>query len=146
MQYALPQFTDIEDKLIGPLTLKQFLSLLATGGLVLFFWSIFKISIFFFFFALPVALCGIFITFGRFNGRSVFTYVLPFLAFMARPRLRIFKRETPTLAIQKSVRTKEEIKKSPENSAEEPGSRLKKLAYLLDQRSLEESKLAKEDI
>ena len=102
MQYALPQFTDVEDKLIGPLTLKQFLSLLATGGLVLFFWSIFGLNIFFFIFALPIALLGIFVTFGRFNGRGLFSYVFPFLYFLARPRARVFLRETPTVTLKKT--------------------------------------------
>jgi hypothetical protein len=139
VQYAIPQFTDVEDKLIGPLTLKQFLALLATGGVVLFFWSIFKFSIFFFVFGLPVALLGIVTTFGKFNGRPLFAYVLPYLGFMSRPRVRIFKRETPTVTLSKSVKKQEtEIKSKRDEPTE---SRLKKLAYILDQKSIEEEKL-----
>ena len=52
MQFAVPQFTDVEDKLIGPLTLKQFLMMLATGGVLLFFWSLFGFGIIFFLFGL----------------------------------------------------------------------------------------------
>ena len=75
MQYAVPQFTDVEDKLIGPLTLKQFFVVLATGGLVLFFWTILGLSVFFFLFALPTALLGLGLAFGKFNGRPVFLYL-----------------------------------------------------------------------
>ncbi len=33
MQYPVPQFQDVEDKVIGPLTFKQFIYLLGGGGL-----------------------------------------------------------------------------------------------------------------
>ncbi len=33
MQYPVPQFQDVEDKVIGPLTFKQFLYMLGGGGL-----------------------------------------------------------------------------------------------------------------
>jgi hypothetical protein len=33
MQYPVPQFQDVEDKIIGPLTFKQFIYLLGGGGL-----------------------------------------------------------------------------------------------------------------
>jgi hypothetical protein len=33
MQYPVPQFQDVEDKIIGPLTFKQFIYILGGGGL-----------------------------------------------------------------------------------------------------------------
>lgn len=144
MQYAIPQFTDVEDRLIGPLTLKQFLFLLATGGLVLFFWSIFKFNIFFFVFALPVATLGLAMTFGKFNGRQVYSYLFPFLSFMSRPRVRIYKREVPTVTLSKRVKKTEIVDETKTMSAELTESRLKKLAYLLDQKIVEEEKLIEE--
>ena len=38
-QFQVPQYINIEDRIIGPLTLKQFLILLATGGVIMFFYS-----------------------------------------------------------------------------------------------------------
>ncbi len=39
-QYQVPQFIEVEDKLFGPLTLKQFIYLAGGGGLCLIFFSL----------------------------------------------------------------------------------------------------------
>lgn len=138
MQYAVPQFTDVEDKLIGPLTLKQFLTLLATGGVILFFWSLLGVSLFFFVFAVPTGLLGLGLAFGKFQGRGLYAYASPFFSFVSKPQSRIFKREEPSVVIK--VQKKETKIKG--KALEEPAeSRLKKLAYLLDQKVKEEEEL-----
>jgi hypothetical protein len=43
MQYQVPQFIEIEDKIIGPLTLKQFIYLAGGGGLSLLFFTLLPI-------------------------------------------------------------------------------------------------------
>ncbi len=142
MQFAVPQFTDIEDKLIGPLTLKQFLFLLATGGVDLFFYSLLKFSVFFFLFALPVTLIGVAVGFAKFNGRPMFAYLGAFVSFFSKPQVRIFKREEVDIV----VRT-QKAKPAPAKIGriEEPDqSRLKKLAYLLDQKTEEEKELIRQ--
>ncbi len=41
MEYQVPQFIEVEDKIIGPLTLKQFIYIAGTGGLcTLFFFKL----------------------------------------------------------------------------------------------------------
>src|SRR6185503_10692957 len=136
MQYSVPQFTDVEDKLIGPLTLKQFLVVLAFGGLDLMLWSLLKFSIFFFLFAIPITLVGLGLTFARFNGRPVYGYLGAFISFVAKPQARIFKREEPNMVINFK---KEKIKPVVEKISQvETESRLRKLAYLLDQKTEEE--------
>ena len=103
MQFAIPQFTDIEDKLIGPLTLKQFLALLATGGVALMFWSLFGFGIIFFLFALPTTLTGVMVTFAKFNGRPFFLYVGPLMAYMSQPKTMIYRREGVPVTFMKKV-------------------------------------------
>ncbi len=139
MQYAVPQFTDVEDKLIGPLTLKQFLFLLATGAIVLFFYSLLKLSVFFFIFATPVALLGAALSFAKFNGRPLYGYLPSFIYFVSRPQARIFKREEPNIVVHvQKIQAKLEIPSKLDEPAE---GRLKKLAYLLDQKTTEEKEL-----
>ncbi|MBX4187236.1 MAG: PrgI family protein [Candidatus Doudnabacteria bacterium] len=142
MQFAVPQFTDVEDKLIGPLSLKQFLIILATGGVIMFFYSIFRFSIFFFFFALPVALAGLSITFGKFNGRPVSGYLGAFFNYASKPKVRVFKREDINLNLSFKTEKIEAPLTEAKSRLEEPSeSRLRKLAYLLDQKTEEEKKL-----
>lgn len=138
MQYAVPQFTEFEDKLIGPLTLKQFLFLLATGGVILFFYSLLQLSIFFFFFAVPIGLIGLAIAFAKFNGRPMYGYLGAIFNFISRPQARIFMREEPTVFLKKTVTTNDQL---PIANPEPAESRLKKLAYLLDQKTQEEEEL-----
>jgi len=140
MQFAVPQFTDVEDRLIGPLTLKQFLVLLGTGGLVMFFWSVLGPSFIFFLIALPISVIGIAAALGKYNGRPLFAYLMPFAGFISSTKVMIFKREVNDLAVAKS-----EIKKTEEKTfvdSEPTESRLKKLAYMLDQTAQTEKGLA----
>ncbi|MBI4049340.1 MAG: PrgI family protein [Candidatus Doudnabacteria bacterium] len=140
MQFAIPQFTDVEDKLIGPLTLKQFLTLLATGGLVMVFWTLFKLSVIFFLFGGPIALLGVVVTFAKFNGRPFFVYLIPFFNFTTSPKVMIYKREGVPMSLSKKTEEKksEAGNRKPEAVTE---SRLSKLAYVLDQKTVEEEKL-----
>ncbi len=139
MQYAVPQFTEVEDKLIGPLTLKQFLTLLAAGGIDLFFWSLLGFSIFFFLFALPITLLGLSLAFGSFNGRPMYGYIGAFINYTTRPQARIFIREEPNFVMK--IETKKPQAAQAEKDNESAESRLKKLAYLLDQKTQEEQEL-----
>lgn len=143
MQFAIPQFTEVEDKLIGPLTLKQFLALLATGGIVMFFWSLFDIGIIFFLFALPTALIGIAVTFTKFNGRPFFSYVGPMFNFVSSPKVMVYRREGVILTLSQKKEA-EPAKKTSGVTEEVSESRLRKLAYLLDQKTVEEEELIEE--
>lgn len=68
MQYQVPQFIEIEDKIFGPFTLKQFLYLAGGGGLCLVFftllplWLAIPLS-------LPVAAFAAALAFYQVNGR-----------------------------------------------------------------------------
>lgn len=138
MQFAVPQFTDVEDKLIGPLTLKQFLILLATGGIILMFYSILKLSVFFFFFAVPIGLLGLTLTFGKFNGRPMLGYFPVFINYLSKPQVRVFRREEINMVMSFKAEKKAEVETKVSEVSE---SRLKKLAYLLDQKTEEEKKI-----
>ena len=143
MQFAVPQFTDVEDQIIGPLTLKQFLSLLVTSGVILLFWSLLGFSFFFFVASLPFLALGLGLAFGKMNGRSFFDYLLPFIAFLAAPKVMIYRRQTPQITLSEI----EPIKKNQKDitpgklAVESAESRLKKLAYLLDQKLDQEKEL-----
>ena len=45
MQFRVPQFIDIEDKVVGPLTLKQFAYILGAGGFSFIIWTFISIKI-----------------------------------------------------------------------------------------------------
>jgi hypothetical protein len=151
MQFAVPQFTEVEDRLIGSLTLKQFFVLLGAGGLVLFFWSLFGPSFIFFIIGIPIGILGVALAFGKYNGRPMFIYLMPFAAYLSSTKVMVFKRESAVTTVSKSEPI---IKAGPSEAeaaaleaANEPAeSRLKKLAYMLDQKTQEEGDIISRDM
>lgn len=141
MQFSVPQFVEIEDKIIGPLTLKQFLTLLVGGLFGLMYYSIFKTSAIFFLLMLPTIGIFLYLAFGKLNGRAVFSSVPAIIKFLTSPKVRMFSRtgEGNFLIKKKEVSKADELKKKLE--PEEVSSRLKRLAYLLDQKTAEEERL-----
>ncbi|OGE74087.1 MAG: hypothetical protein A3K06_03675 [Candidatus Doudnabacteria bacterium RIFCSPHIGHO2_01_52_17] len=141
MKYSVPQFIDVEDKLIGGLTLKQFLFIMAGGLLTLGIWSIFKFSFIFFLFGLPIAFASLAMAFGKFNGRPVMSNIPAIVRFFSTPRDRIFARTgDPTALMVKQAQTETRHVATPEETSA-VASRLKKLSYLLDQKTAEEERL-----
>src|SRR3989338_2042946 len=92
MKFQVPQFIDVETKLIGPLTLKQFLWL-ASGGAILFFLSLIMNRILFFIVAIPVGGFFAALAFIRVNEAPLMYYVLYAIMFALNPKQYIFKKE-----------------------------------------------------
>ena len=92
-QFQVPQFIDIEDRIIGPLTLKQFLYLLGAAGVGILGWTFLYFALFVIF-ALPVA--GLFaaLAFLKINERPLPTVIFNAIGYYLKPRLYIW-RQTP---------------------------------------------------
>lgn len=143
MQYSVPQFIDVEDKIIGPLTLKQFLVLLAGGLFAFFYWSLFKMSAMFFLLLLPTMAIFAALAFGKFNGRPFLANMVELARYFFTPKFRIFHRESGAGPIytKKTEGSPSATGALPAAGEEERASRLKRLAYLLDQKGAEEERL-----
>lgn len=89
-QYQVPQFIEVEDKIFGPLTLRQFLMLLMPAGLifVLYFFLTF------FFWLVVAVLLG---TFGaalallKVNDQPFYQLVLALAGYTVKPHLYLWK-------------------------------------------------------
>ncbi len=68
MEYQVPQFIEVEDKIVGPLTLRQFIYLAGTAGLcvVAFFYLPLIVSILV---AVPIGALGVALAFYKVNGK-----------------------------------------------------------------------------
>ena len=69
MEYQVPQFIEVEDKIIGPLTLKQFIYIAGAGGLCVVFFVYLPILFALLLSALVVALAAA-LSFYKVNGKS----------------------------------------------------------------------------
>lgn len=93
-QFVVPQFIDVEDKIIGPITTRQFLIILGTALMLFLMYKILR----FMYFAisgLPVAAIAATFAFARVNGAPFHLFFLNILQTSRRPAARVwYKDET----------------------------------------------------
>ncbi len=88
-QFTVPQFIDVEPKIIGPITARQFLIFLATSLVIFIFYKVFDFSTFVILSILVFAFAGIF-AFLKINGRPFHYFVLNLIQSLKKPGLRIW--------------------------------------------------------
>jgi len=88
-QFVVPQFIDVEDKIIGPITTRQFIIMLAA---LLLDFAAYKLAtfIFFIFLFFIITGAGIIISFAKINGQPFHYFLLNLFQTMRRPRLRVW--------------------------------------------------------
>lgn len=98
MQFQVPQFIETEDKIIGPLTIKQFLYIAAGGALcfALFFFLEPIYWILFTMFIMPISAALAFI---QINGRPLPMVMLAAMGYYWKPRFYVWKRKDEAVKI-----------------------------------------------
>lgn len=95
-QYKVPQFIDIEDKIVGPFTMKQFIYLLVGGaidyGLFSYFNQFENGLPYFIVLALPVTLLALALTFIKINDRPFEIFLLNLVFYVFLPKKRFWQR------------------------------------------------------
>lgn len=90
MQFKVPQFIEIEDKLFGPLTFKQFAYLLGGAGIIYILYTVlpFWISIFL---IIPVGILAGLLVFYKVNGKPFIFYLQAGMNYLSSKKLYIWK-------------------------------------------------------
>jgi len=136
MPIKIPQNVDKEDKLVGPLTLKQFLYLLGGSAFIfvtyqyhiqgyLFFAEFIAIS--FVWAAMAVSLA-----FAKINGRPFVTFVATALTYATAPKRRLWHRDNilpPTVRVGSRRRSEPSATSATKDTSQ---SRIEQLAHILD--------------
>lgn len=117
MRFEVPQFIEIEDKIFGPLTWRQFLYLGGGVGMgvVLFFTTPFII---FLIFGLPLALLAGALAFYSVNNRPFSFFLEAIIGYLKGNKLYLWKRKTET--IHKYQFTPSQIPNEPLPSVNRP--------------------------
>ena len=97
-QFTVPQFIDVEDKIIGPITTRQFIILLFGAILIFICYKIFDFSAFIVFGLLIFGISGT-IAFAKINGRPFHFFVLNLMQTVKRPILRVWNHNIGGLAL-----------------------------------------------
>ena len=94
-RYVVPQFIDAEDKIMGPITTRQFLILLVTAFLMFLAFKLFDFTLFIIVALGELALGGT-LAFFKVNGQPVHYFILNLIQTTRRPRLRVWDKELTT--------------------------------------------------
>jgi hypothetical protein len=129
MRFQVPQYIEVEDKIFGPLTFKQFIYIAGSGGLIVLLFSVLP-KFFAFLASAPVAALGFALAFYKVNERPFALVIEDFFKYSVGSRLYIWRKE------EKPVKDAQTIAK---NAAIEQlhvptlsGSKLKDLTFELD--------------
>lgn len=99
MRYQVPQFIEVEDKIFGPLTLKQFIYLAGGGGVCLMFFTLLPLYI-----AIacmvPVVALVVGLAFYQVNGRPLIHALEHATAYLLGSKLYLWKQREAKPTVQ----------------------------------------------
>ncbi len=111
-QFTVPQFIDNEDKILGPVTVRQFLIvvvaaiLVAIAYAVLAFWYFVAATI-------VIALITAVVAFVKINGRPFHFFLISFIERTKKPNRRVWNKELTDAELKFYVKRKKEEEEEP---------------------------------
>ncbi len=91
-QLAVPQFISVENKIIGPITSRQFILFLLAGFLIFICYKLSDFGLFLFEAVIILGISSLF-AFYKPNGQLFHIFLIAFIKTLKKPALRIWKKE-----------------------------------------------------
>jgi len=129
-QFIVPQFIDVESKIIGPLTVRQFITFIVGAGLI---FIVFKLATFWIAAIeglIIFGLTGVF-AFMKINGRPFHYFLINLFQTVKRPTMKIWSKSDSSVK-EKKQKEKKEIKEVFIPKKQLTESRLSKLSLIVD--------------
>lgn len=131
-QFTVPQFIDAEDKIIGPITIRQFIIMIFVFLTEAVFWQLFSF-VTFLLAGIPFFVLGTTLAFMRINGQPFHYFLLNLLQTFRKPRLRVWDKNLSTADLKMFLKEKKAPPPPPPPRKASPGqSRLKELSLLVN--------------
>lgn len=92
MRFEVPQFIEIEDKIIGPLTWKQFVYIAGGLGLIAILYFVLP-KIFFVFLSIPIGVLVFSLAFHKVNNRPFSIFLESFVGYMRKKKLYLWRKD-----------------------------------------------------
>ena len=147
-QFTVPQFIDVEDKIIGPVTTRQFVIMMVAFIIIAIEYKTLDFTGFVFFGLLTFGISGI-IAFLKVNGRPFHFFILNIVQTMKRPALRVWRKsienfEAIEIDIHKAVQEKGvKVDIGPKTYTK---SRLAELSLIVDTKGLYRGERSADDM
>ena len=132
-QFVVPQFIDIENKILGPITIRQFILLMGALLLSTVFYKFVDFIMFLILSAMMFGIASIF-AFTRVNGRPIHYFLLNFIQTSIRPKRRVWCKDFGIAEFRTRIAEKKDGKKEvvlPRPKILEK-SKLSKLSLIVD--------------
>ncbi len=91
-QFVVPQFIDVEDQIIGPVTTRQFAILMVDGLVMVILYKLLSLPLAIFFDVL-LLISGIVLAFVKVNGQSFHYFLLNVFQTWKRPHVRVWNKD-----------------------------------------------------
>lgn len=130
MQFQVPQFIEIEDKIFGPLTLKQFLYLAGGAGACVALYIYIPFKLIAILIIIPFAGFSLALAFYKINGKPFIDIVQAFFYYHINDKLYLWKKseKKPETQISEEIKAAKSLLVVPKMSE----SKLKDLTWSLD--------------
>lgn len=115
MQFVVPQFIDVEDKIIGPINTRQFIIILATAVVGFIEYKLADFALFLLEAILTLGV-GVVLAFVKINGQPFHFFLLNIVQTFKRPKLKIWDKELSSKDLRylsKTDQPKEKKKEAP---------------------------------
>lgn len=110
-QFVVPQFLDVEPRIFGPVTIRQFAILIVVGILEFIIYRVFLSLIAVLGIGIPVLFVGLVLAFGKVNGQPMHYIVLNMIQTLRRPGLRVWDKRLSDSELKARIKKEE---KEPE--------------------------------
>ena len=131
MRYSVPQFIDVEDKIIGPISVRQFVTILVGAGLIFIAFKLLSFIIFLGVGTFIFALTGT-VAFSKINGRPFHYFLLVIVQTLKRPRMKVWTKEDMYAPAGKDKKKKKGDEILPHPKISLSRSRLTQLGLMVD--------------
>ncbi|MCR4333437.1 MAG: PrgI family protein [Patescibacteria group bacterium] len=138
MEYQVPQFIEVEDKIVGPLTLKQFIYIAGASGICIIFFFYLQM-LFAILLSLPVVAFAAALAFYKVNGKPFVEVIEAGFNYYTGAKLFLWKHRESTIPEQKSAAAAAKAEAAapvPRGTPKLTRGKLSELAWSLDVKAM----------
>lgn len=130
MQFKVPQKIDIEDRIVGPLTMIQFVYAVLGAGAGYIMLSMFPSPVGWFF-ALPIFIFTFCLVFIKVNGRPFGSFLKNLINYLSNPKTRLWHKADSKIQVE-IYQPKEKVVADPYLNKYHSKEEIEKLAQVID--------------
>lgn len=127
----VPQYIDVEDKVAGPLTVKQLIWMLILGAVLFVLWMLIPAKSIFIVIALPILALFVAMAFYKPFGQPLPGFIASGFMFLFAPKIYVWKRMPQNKLVQKRASIKQDTLPQMRNEKLTP-QQISALAHVLD--------------